>query len=185
MGGVRHRRFEHPDEREHRSCEERTAEGDRAVAGVAAARLESALQSGPEEDEQERDQGCDEETDDLVPTVVVLPVGKGLGGSGLAARVASVQDEADEEQQPCQYAGERQEAVESGGVIPADRCDDHEGGEPEDGNRAEDDRNGRLSSRAVTTRCHAENDRGEPDERSEYPEDPPTVNPPPRTAPAI
>ena len=63
--------------------------------------------------QQERDQGRDEEADDLVLSVVGLPVREGLGGPRLAARVGSVQDEADEEEQSCQYAGERKEPVES------------------------------------------------------------------------
>jgi SAM-dependent methyltransferase len=56
---VRRCAFEHADERERRSGEECAAEGDRVVAGVAAVVLQSAPQARAEEDEQERDQGCE------------------------------------------------------------------------------------------------------------------------------
>jgi hypothetical protein len=55
VGCVRNRPFEHPDQCERRSSEERTTERDRAVAGVAAALLQPAPQTGAEEEKQERD----------------------------------------------------------------------------------------------------------------------------------
>ena len=75
--------------------------------------LQPALQPCPEEEEQERHQGRDQEADDLVLAMVVLPVRKRLGWPGLAARVGPVEDEAGEKQQASQNAGEGQEAVES------------------------------------------------------------------------
>ena len=115
VGCVRHRAFEHADEHEDRSRQEYTAEGDRAMAGVIACLFQSPLQPSPEEEEQERDQGGDQEADDLVSAMVVLPVREGLGGAGLAARVGPVEDEACEEQQASWHAGEQQEAIESVG----------------------------------------------------------------------
>jgi len=67
MGRVRHRPFEHRDEGEGRSGEERAAERDRAVAAVAVVALrESSPQADSEEEEEERDQRRDQERDDLM-----------------------------------------------------------------------------------------------------------------------
>src|SRR5262245_26848796 len=62
---------------------------------------------------------------------VVLPVGERLGRPGLAARVVPQKRKTDEEQEPCQHARERQEAVEAIGhhAIPL------VGGEPTLGRR--------------------------------------------------
>ena len=49
---VRHRRFEHPDEREGHSAKERAAERDQAVAGVAVALRESSPQARPRRREE-------------------------------------------------------------------------------------------------------------------------------------
>ena len=115
VGRVRHRPFEHRDEAEGRSGEKRAAERDRAVAAVAVALRESSPQTGPEEDEKERDERCHQECDDLVLAPVVLPIGERLRWPCLAGRIVPEQNEADEEQQPRQHTGNRQEAVESVG----------------------------------------------------------------------
>src|SRR5215218_5493162 len=74
---------------------------------------ESPLQTRAEEDEQERNQGREQESGNLMLASIVLPVGEGLGWRGLAARIAPSQGETDEEQQPDQRSGERQKAIES------------------------------------------------------------------------
>src|SRR5215213_9985607 len=112
-GGVRRRCFEHADERECCSCEEGAAEGHRAVAGVGAVAPEPLLEARPEEDEQERNQGREQKSGNLVLAAVVVPVGERLGRRGLAARIAPRQGETDEEQQPDEHSGERQKASES------------------------------------------------------------------------
>ena len=61
-----HSRFEHPDERERHCTKECAAERNQAMAGVTVALRESSPQAGPEEEKKERDEGCDQEGDDLV-----------------------------------------------------------------------------------------------------------------------
>jgi hypothetical protein len=95
--GVRHRCFEHPDDHEGRGGEERAAECDRAVAGVAVSIRQPASQAGAEEDQQKRNQRRNQKSNDLMLTSVVLPVGERLCRTRLAARIVPEQHETDEE----------------------------------------------------------------------------------------
>jgi hypothetical protein len=113
VGGVRRCAFQHPHQRECRGCEQSAAERDRPVAGVAALAPQSALQARAEEDEQERNQGRQQKAGDLVLAPVVLPVGEGLGHSGLAGRVVPEQDKTSDKQQPGKHSGERQKPIET------------------------------------------------------------------------
>ena len=90
---VRHRGFEHANQRERCSREERTAEGYRAVPSVTVALLQPPLQPRSEKGEQERDQGQQQEANDLVDASVVLPIRKGLRRTGLCVGVVPVDDE--------------------------------------------------------------------------------------------
>ncbi len=55
--------------------------------------------------------GCNDEADDLVRSVVIVPVSERVRGASLAARLTAVQEQAGEEEQSCEDAGEWQEAV--------------------------------------------------------------------------
>ena len=75
------------------SREEDAAEGDRAVPGVTTALLQPPLQPRSQKGEQERDQGQQQEANDLVDASVVLPIRKGLRRTGLCVGVVPVEDE--------------------------------------------------------------------------------------------
>ena len=105
--------FEFSDECEPRSAEDRAAERDRTVPGVEVPDPKASLQPGPEEDEHERDQGCEEEAGDLMLASVVLPPRKRIVERGLTVRNAVRQGESAGEQESREHSCERQETCES------------------------------------------------------------------------
>src|SRR5215212_4092111 len=105
--------FELSDECEPRGAEDRAAECHRTMAGVAVAASEAPLQPGPEEDEHERDQGCEEETGELMLSTVVLSPRERPLERGLTVRNAPCQGEPAREQESSEHSCERKEACES------------------------------------------------------------------------
>ena len=93
LGSVRRSTFEHPDEGEPGRAEDRTAERDRTVTRVAVATPKATLQPRSEEDEHQCDQGCEEQTGDLMLTSVVLPPRERFVERRLTARNAVRQGE--------------------------------------------------------------------------------------------
>ena len=88
---VRHRGFEHANQRERCSREERTAEGYRAVPGVTVACSSRRFSPAPKKVSRNaiRDR---QEANDLVDASVVLPIRQGLRRTGLCAGVVPVDD---------------------------------------------------------------------------------------------
>ena len=168
VGGVRHRGFEHADEHEHRGREECAAEGDRAVARVIACRVRVGASAQP----RRRGAGTRSRGATRRPTIWCWPwlscqYAKVLAGPVSLLGSVRFRTRPTRNSSPASTPASGRKRSNRLEAISAECCDDQEGGEPEDGNCAEDDRDRRLASSALASRGHAEDDRAEPDERPE------------------